>query len=72
MKVFIDHVRRLKPMTASAIWPRSGRSKFRQGRANFVRREARGDLGGLDSRDANRTTSPATAGDGDFDPDPDP
>jgi len=34
--------------------------------------EARGDLGGLDSRDANRTTSPATAGDGDFDPGPDP
>ncbi|MDA9392336.1 hypothetical protein WN73_17390 [Bradyrhizobium sp. CCBAU 45394] len=72
MKVFIERVRRLKPLTASAIWPRNGRSKFGQGRANFVR-WAGASLISADwiPEDANHTISPATAGDGNFNPGPD-
>jgi hypothetical protein len=53
-------------LTASVIWLRSGRAKFRQGGSNFVRRRGAQRLGpsAWISRDASHTISPAAAGDG--------
>ncbi|MBR1127919.1 hypothetical protein [Bradyrhizobium iriomotense] len=73
MKVFIERVRCLKPFGSIGHLPAERTFKIQAGQRKLRATENSGGWSGEGIfEDANRTTSPATAGDGDFIPGPDP